>query len=467
MSEQPKTRQELYERIRQSSKDEYILEEMIRLGFWPKAGELPEDPADEIRERGEIQHELDSLRTEKNRLDNHAAMLRELRKRRLEASREKQKETKARREAERQQRAAAWQQRKSEELLYLGDGVSAGLRSLDSDADTLQAAGLPILQTPLQLAKAMHLSLGQLRFLAFQREVAKISHYVQFSVPKKTGGERHIAAPMPRLKQAQYWVLQHVLTPLPLHSAVHGFCAEHSIVSNATPHTGKAVVINFDIENFFPSISYRRIKGLFQTLGYSEAVATVLGLICSAADTVPVELDGERYFLAQGERHLPQGAPTSPALSNLICRRLDARLQGMAQKLGFTYTRYADDMSFSADSQDNVQALLAWVKRIVREEGFQLHPEKTRVMHRGRQQEVTGIVVNNALPVISRRQLRRFRALLFQIEKDGPEGKSWNGHSNVLRSAAGFANLVYMVSPLKGAALKARVKKLQQRFANH
>jgi len=464
MSEQPKTRQELYDRIRESSKDEYILEEMIRLGFWPQAGEMPEDPADEIRKRGAIQHELDALRTEKGRLQNSAAMLREFRKRRLQASKEKQKETKARRERERQERAHAWQQRKLKDLLYLGEGVSAGLERVESQHDTLKQAGLPLLDTPLQLAEAMGISLNELRFLSFNREVSKVSHYVRFSLPKKTGGERHISAPMPRLKQAQYWVLQHILSPLPVHAAVHGFYPERSIVSNANPHTAKAVVVNFDIQDFFPSISYKRVKGLCASLGYSESIATVLALLCTEPEVLPVALDNERYFVAQGECHLPQGAPTSPMLTNLLCRRMDARLQGMADKLGFTYTRYADDMSFSADNTNDLKALLHWVKKIVREEGFTLHPDKTRIMHRSRRQEVTGLVVNNAQPAVSRQQLRRFRALLHQLETQGIAGKSWNGNPNVLNSAAGFANLVFMVNPEKGAVLKARVRKLQQKW---
>lgn len=462
MSNQPKTRQELYDRIRESSKDEYILEEMIRLGFWPQAGEVPQDPAEEIRQRGEIQRELNALRTEKSRLQNSAAMLRELRKRRLLASKEERQATKVRREQERQERAAVWQQRKLNDLLYLGEGVSAGLQQLGSDVEKLQQAKLPVFDTPLQLAEAMGISLGELRFLSFNREVSKVSHYVRFKVAKKSGGERQISAPMSRLKQAQYWILQQVLALLPVHSAVHGFYPQRSIVSNAQPHTAKAVVVNFDIQDFFPSICYRRIKGLFVSMGYAEAVATVLALLCSEAEVLRVELDGEYYFVAQGERHLPQGAPSSPMLTNLLCRRLDGRLHGMARKLGFVYTRYADDMSFSADSVDNLNALLHWVKKIVREEGFDIHPNKTRIMRSSRRQEVTGLVVNNAQLSISRQQLRRFRALLHQLESQGVEGKRWNGNPDVLSSAAGFANLVFMVNPVKGAALQARVRALQE-----
>ena len=93
------------------------------------------------------------------------------------------------------------------------------------------------------------------------------------------------------------------------------------------------------------------MKGKFLGLGYPEAVATVLALICTEPDVDEVELDGQRLYVARGPRRLPQGAPTSPALTNLICWRLDRRLSGLAAKLGFTYTRYADDMTFSASGE--------------------------------------------------------------------------------------------------------------------
>ncbi|MCP4695264.1 MAG: RNA-directed DNA polymerase [Gammaproteobacteria bacterium] len=467
MFEQPKNRQELYERIRESSKDEYTLEEMIRLGFWPAEGQVAEDPADEIRERGEIQRELKTLRTEKARLQNEAAMLRELRKRRMEESRRKQQETKERREQERQERAVAWQQRKQKEIVYLGEQVSGGLNHTQSDRDRLQQYGLPLFDTPAQLAQAMGISLGALRFLAFSREVSKTSHYIRFKLPKKTGGERLISAPMPRLKQAQHWILAQLLTPLALHSAAHGFRQCHSIVSNAAPHCGKSVVINLDLRNFFPTIHYRRVKGLFHSFGYAEAVATVLALLCTEAEIETVELDGERYYVALGERYLPQGAPSSPAITNLLCRRLDRRLTGMAKKLGFIYTRYADDLSFSSNADNAaIGKLLRQCHFIVNAEGFNIHPDKTRVMRYMQHQEVTGVVVNRRRPAVSRKQLKRFRALLFQIEKDGPEGKRWNGGKEVLHSIQGFANFVCMVDPVKGKALKDRVRKIVQRYTS-
>ena len=120
-----------------------------------------------------------------------------------------------------------------------------------------------------------------------------------------------------------------------------------------------------------------------------------------------VDLDGRSYHVGTGHLFLPQGAPTSPALTNIICRGLDARLKGLADSLGFTYSRYADDITLSGngDAKQNVGKALRRMKYIVADEGFEIHPDKTRVLHKGRRQEVTGIVVNEK-PGISRKRLR-------------------------------------------------------------
>jgi len=166
------TRQELYDRIRQSSRDEVILEEMIRLGFWPREGEYPSDPAEEIRRQGELQRELRALTNENARLENVEALKRAARKKRMEESRRKRKETKERCERERQERADAWQRRKDTEVGYLGESVSAGLGHQQSDQQKLVGRGLPILHDANQLAQAMGISVGELRFLAFFRRVS-------------------------------------------------------------------------------------------------------------------------------------------------------------------------------------------------------------------------------------------------------------------------------------------------------
>jgi len=466
---QPSSRQALYDRIRKSSKDSVIVEEMIRLGFWPAAGIMPEDSADEIRRRAELEAQLRALRTEQTRLHNIEALKREVRKRRMAEARERRKETKARKLAERQARAETWKAKQETDIGFLGEGVSAGLGHKGCDAERLAEHGLPELADAAAVAAAMGIDLGTLRFLAYARTTSRVSHYVHFFIPKRTGGKRAISAPMPKLKHAQHWILANVLDPIALDEHAHGFRHGRSILTNAQPHLGSRVVVNCDLQNFFPTVSYRRTKGLFQSLGYGEQVASIFGLICTAPETQEVELDGQRYFVALGDRILPQGSPASPAITNLICRGLDRALEKTARQLGFRYTRYADDLSFSSDDANaDVGRLLGQVRWLVQRHGFVVHPDKTRVLRQSRRQEVTGIVVNER-PAVPRETLRRFRATLFQIEKDGPAGKRWGratGDNGVDLMAAieGFANYVAMVDPAKGRPLKAQVAALIARY---
>jgi retron-type reverse transcriptase len=163
------------------------------------------------------------------------------------------------------------------------------------------------------------------------------------------------------------------------------------------------------------------------------------------------------YHVAKEERRLPQGAPTSPAITNILCWSLDRRLEGMVKALGWTYTRYADDLTFSKKGDDarDVNRILWQARQIVENEGFTLHPDKIKVMRKGSRQEVTGVVVNEK-PNVSRTKLKQFRAVLHRIETQGP-GAATFGKGQILESIQGFANYVLMVNPEKGGALKTKV----------
>jgi hypothetical protein len=466
MSNPTTSREALYERIRATSRTQVTLEEMQRLGFWPADDEIVSVEADLIRRETELNQALQALGSELREIEDPVMALKRMRKERMAQAKLKREETRQRRARERHERALAWHARRARELLYLGDGVSAGLNDTRSDADKLARLALPGMHDAQALAHAMGLSLPELRFLAFERRVSRISHYRRFAMPKKTGGERIISAPMPRLKRAQYWVLDNILARAPLHPAAHGFTKNRSIVSNAAPHIGRAVVINVDLKDFFPSIAMPRVKGVFRQLGYSEQVATTLALLCTESATETVLVDGETFHVAHGPRTLPQGAPSSPALTNILCRRLDARLQGAAAKLGFDYTRYADDLTFSAHAEGaRLAGKLLWrVRQIVVDEGFTPHPAKQHVMRSSARQSVTGIVVNEKAAV-DRTTLHRFRATLFQVEKDGPIGKQWSGNDNVLAALEGYAHFVQMVDAAKGQALVLRVRAARIKWA--
>jgi retron-type reverse transcriptase len=435
---------------------------MQRLGFWPKNDSAPALPELLIKKEGELQRELSTLLQEKRKFEDKEAMLAEMRKKRMEEAKKKREETKQKKEAERIAKAARWKESKDKEIIYLGEDVSAGLNDPENNLSLLQKNGLTLFADEAALAQAMGITIPELRFLCYHRDVATSTHYKRFGIRKKSGGIRIISAPMPRLKAAQYWVLHNVLNKLSHHDAAHGFVQQRSILTNAKQHLQKEVVVNIDLKDFFPSIHFKRVKGLFHKLGYSEKIATIFSLLCTEPETEEVELDGKTYYVAKGPRVLPQGAPTSPAITNLLCFKLDCRLRGVAKTMGFTFTRYADDITFSGDKEaaEKVQHLLWRLHRIVKDEGFTIHPKKIKVMRKGARQEVTGIVVNKQ-PGINRSTLHRFRSLLNKIAKEGLEGKKWKG-GNLVAEIIGYAEFVSMVKPEQGAKFKAQIRQILQ-----
>ncbi len=463
--EQAKTRQELYEEIRnQGGKDIFVLEEMIRLGFWEESSGLPNDPTEEIRREAELSKELARLRLQNRNLNNEEYLIKQLRKKRLEESSQKQKETREKRELERKEKAENWQRRKTKEIVYLGKDVSKGLNNLESDVERLKQNNLPVFANIEELAKAMDSNVATLRFLAFDRKTSEVNHYIHFKLPKKTGGFRLISAPKPKLKTAQTWILENILNKVQVHDSAHGFLPEKNIVSNAEIHVGAKLLINFDLENFFPSINYKRVKGIFASFGYSEAIATVFALICTAPEVEEIEIDSKKYFVGLGERHLPQGSPASPAISNIIARRIDKGLTKIAENLGFQYTRYADDLTFSTKETDTeFKKLMSQVRYITREQGFKINENKTRILRNGRQQEVTGIVVNEKIS-IDRKTLRKFRAVLHQAENNNLENLHWGNSPDLIASLQGYANFVFMVDKEKGYIFQQQVRRIIEKY---
>jgi len=365
---------------------------------------------------------------------------------------------KARREAE----IAA---RRENDIIYLGPGVSAGLADRRANIEALVARGLPVLSTPLDVARALGLSISELRWLCFHSEATERPHYVYFEVPKRSGrGTRLLSSPQPKLKAAQAWVLSNVLEKLPTEEPAHGFIKGRSTVSCARPHVAKDVVVNLDLSNFFPSIGFARVLGVFRKLGYSPAVATLFALLCTESPRSVVEFEGRRYWVAAGPRALPQGACTSPALSNQVARKLDRRLGGMCHKHGFVYTRYADDLTFSASEgkRDALAMFLARVRHIVTEEGFAINPDKGRVQRSGGRMEVTGIVVNDK-PSVPREEVRRLRAILHHAKTTGLEAQNREGIPHFEAHLRGRLAYLHMVDPARGRAMLAELDAIVSR----
>lgn len=362
----------------------------------------------------------------------------------------------------------AWQAYRAKHIVHLGEGIYWTDDSSEDQWDAPNANKrllenqLPAITKVAQLCEALNLSVSELRWLCYQREVAPKSHYTRFEIPKRSGGMRAIWAPLPKLKQVQHWILHNILDSLVVHGSAHGFISGRSIASNAAEHTNSQLLVKVDIENFFPSISWRRIKGVFRKAGYPEQIATLLALLCTESPREIVEHAGKQVYVALADRCLPQGAPTSPALTNALCLRLDRRLTGFAQKAGWRYTRYADDLTFSlpanSKEQPELSRLLGTLKRILGEEGFALNAKKTRVIRNGDVQEVTGLVVNGEqAPRVSRALKRQMRAAVHNLKqgKALPEGES-------MQRLHGYAAYIAMTDRALGTGLLSQLQQVQE-----
>ncbi|HYE18850.1 MAG TPA: reverse transcriptase family protein [Tepidisphaeraceae bacterium] len=446
----------LYHRITQLP-PMVLLDRMRLHGFWPAGQGLPPDPPEESAERAKLTVELANLQPGGATPQEAEHLLAAERKRRWAESKKRRAERKQARLKAHQAWLDTWNAARAISITHLGEGVSGGLAFNLSDAPLLASRSLPVLHDAAQLAAAIRIPLATLRWLTYHRRGATLVHYHRYDVAKKTGKARSISAPKPALKGAQAWVLEHVLSRVPAEPQVHGFVPGRSIVSNAAPHVGRAVVINLDLKDFFPSITFRRVKGVFEALGYSEQVATVLALLCTEPPRVPAEVRGKRYHVALGERVLPQGASTSPAITNLLCRKLDKRLTGLAARLGFTYTRYADDLTFSSDDTSRINWLFRGVRMILKAEGLTEHADKTHVMRRSGRQEVTGVTVN-ARTTLGRDEARELRATLHNAAKHGLESQNREKRPNFAAYLRGRVAFASMVDPVRAPQWQSKLR---------
>ncbi|KAA0022715.1 reverse transcriptase family protein [Antrihabitans cavernicola] len=239
----------------------------------------------------------------------------------------------------------------------------------------------------------------------------------------RTRGDRLLEAPKERLREVQRKILRAVLDSVPTHPAAHGFVVGRSVHTFAAPHAGREAVVRIDLRAFFSTITQARVRAVFGALGYPDHVARVLAGLCTTATPAKV-LAPLPFESATRLRtpHLPQGAPTSPALANLVCHRLDRRLTGLARSHRAAYSRYADDLAFSG-SELAVDRLVHAVGLIVADEGFTVHPRKTRIMRAHRQQHLAGLVVNDR-PQAARSDYDDLRALLFNCVRYGSHSQN-------------------------------------------
>ena len=333
------------------------------------------------------------------------------------------------------------------------------------------ACKIPELKSIKNLADWLELNIGQLEnYAAHWRVSSQITevryrHYHYHWKQKKGGKQRLIEAPKQRLATAQKKIYQDLLAHIPLHDACHGFRKEHSCLSYAAPHAGKKVVLHMDLAHFFNHIQIRRIHALFVTVGYSESVADRLAGLCCHQTPIDV-LAGEPRLSWQQRKllttpHLPQGSPSSPALANLCAYKLDCRLAALAKKLGGEYSRYADDLAFSGDSDfaKKTNQLPIWVASIAIDEGFSVNHRKTQLMHQGVSQRLVGLTLNQ-FPNYPRYEYDQLKALLFNCTKSDPETQNRQQLPNFHAHLQGKIAYVRSLNPSKAEKLDSLYKKI-------
>lgn len=238
--------------------------------------------------------------------------------------------------------------------------------------------------------------------------------YRTFDIPKRNGGTRKITAPVIQLKAIQRQLANKLIEIYPGRREVHGFAKGKNTYSNAQLHVHRRWIVNIDLEDFFPSIHFGRVRGMFQAkpFSFSETLSRELANLCCC------------------DHRLPQGAPTSPVISNLICWKMDNQLHALAKEAKCTYTRYADDICFSTNlrelspligtiDDDNKLHLSERLTSIIESNRFKINAEKIRYACRNNRQEVTGLIVNGKSPNVRRTYVRKVRAMLHACEKYG------------------------------------------------
>lgn len=336
---------------------------------------------------------------------------------------------------------------------------------------------LPSIESARALAEWLDIKAGELEWfadlkgLACKKSGPKLGHYHYRVLAKGSGNIRLIEAPKLRLKELQRQILTGILEKIPAHSAAHGFVKARSIKTFVAPHVGKRVVLKMDLRDFFPSFRAARIQTFFRTLGYPESVADLLGGICTNATprrvwkNLPVDLELSRVQEARllySRPHLPQGAPTSPAIANLCTYRVDCRLAGLAKCVGAEYTRYADDLAFSGDEalEKRIERFSTHVAAILLEEGFAVNHRKTRIMRPGVRQYLAGVVANRHMNVI-RNDFDRLKATLTNCVRLGPESQNRDAHPHYRLHLQGRVTFVEMVNPAKGERLRQILERIR------
>ena len=286
-----------------------------------------------------------------------------------------------------------------------------------------------------ELSEKLEISIRHLIYFASNKE----KFYISFDIPKRNKLPRTIEAPFKQLKFIQRKILNKILYNYPIHKNAFGFVPKKSIKDNAEKHINSRIILKLDLKDFFPTITSNRVSGLFRAMGFDPRATFVL------------------TELTTFNKHLPQGAPTSPFISNILCFPLDKRLNNFAEKNGLNYSRYADDIVFSGNRLK--KSILKLIDKVVKDEGFKLATDKTKFVSSKNRQIVTGVVVNKK-PNLTREKRRILRAIIHNCEIHGVFSQNLSKRHNFKKYLEGWISYLNMFDSKKASQLKSSINKM-------
>ena len=435
MAEPKKLNPNWEKRISEIGKQSFEFEEMLRLDFIKPATEKETKIIEKAKKRivrdNELlkikEEDLSKIKDEIKEAQDTEKLIADIRQKRIERSKRIRAERKAIKDSKKIEQQLADKKRRLITPPFLGKRVSGKLNYEDGNARQLKKGKLPVINDIQDLADYLTIDVGKVSWLSYHREVTNVDHYNRFRVPKRSGSERIISAPKTYLKDAQSWINTEILEKIQPEEEATAFRKNKNILDNALPHSNQETVIRVDLADFFSTITFPRTRGLFCSFGYSSGVSSVLALLCTDADRRQIVYQSENWYVSQGPRKLPQGASTSPALSNLVARNLDRRIRGYLNYLEdeWVYTRYADDLIFShPDRNVCVGKLLTYLGRVIRDEGFKINKKKTVIMRTPHRQMITGLVLNESGPRVPKKYLKQVRAMIHNANRLIDNGES-------------------------------------------
>lgn len=272
--------------------------------------------------------------------------------------------------------------------------------STSRNTELLRLLDLPVFSTVEEFAAVIHLPVSTLATLIRRAN----SHYKRYFLRKRNGHRRLIAQPAPQLKALQAWILRRILDKLIASPHATAYVVGRSLVHNTQPHEANRYFVCIDLEDFFPSITVRSLNELFERIGYSTEAAALLASICAFRG------------------RLPQGAVTSPALSNLTSLELDRKLSEIAASRKIVYTRYADDLTFSANDPKALRGIVELSHAVVRTHGFRINYGKLKLLGPSKRCRITGLTKNSSEPKFSvgTAKKRNMRAVMHHIANSMP-----------------------------------------------